>query len=168
MAEEMQFEDTENFRGGDKDNFSQICFWHLRKCVEEGSKEMDGGGVRKRIINGEAVEIFVKNQREIYVRSVDNLYVLLSGKLKGEKDLYEEFQELIDEIGEDFDEIELNSQKKGRGLSNRFNSLKVGMSSGELNQKELRQVKYARIKFLILNELLERHNYFDEAGGMAV
>lgn len=164
----MQFEDTENFRGGDKDNFSQICFWHLRKCVEEGSKEMDGGGVRKRIINGEAVEIFVKNQREIYVRSVDNLYVLLSGKLKGEKDLYEEFQELIDEIGEDFDEIELNSQKKGRGLSNRFNSLKVGMSSGELNQKELRQVKYARIKFLILNELLERHNYFDEAGGMAV
>jgi len=167
MTEEMQFEDTENYRGGDKDNFSQICFWHLRKCMEEGSKEMDGGGVRKRIINGEAVEVFVKNQREIYVRCIDNLYILLSGKLKGEPELYNEYQELVEEIGEDFDEIELNSKNKTLGLSERFNHLKTGISAKELNRKELQQVKFARIKFLILNELLERHNFFDEAGGMA-
>ena len=73
----MSFEDSENFAGSDNLSIKQIVLKQLQKCVEEGSKEMSGGGYRKRIFNNEVLEIFVPNQREVFVNNVKMLWILV-------------------------------------------------------------------------------------------
>lgn len=50
-----------------------IILTHWEKCIQEGSKEMNIGGVQKRFINGEIVEYYAPNQIEIFINHVEML-----------------------------------------------------------------------------------------------
>ena len=74
---EYIIEDDDFFSGGKSVGIKELAIEQYRRCLIEGSKEMDGGGYRKRIHNGEVIEVLAPNQREVFCNSIDMLWILV-------------------------------------------------------------------------------------------
>ena len=105
---EFEFEDAETFSGGKSGSYKDIVLSQFKKCCEEASKEMTVGGITRRIINGQVVEIPVPNQQEIFVNSVKVLDIILVGKIATNKELIteriDEFNKRLKELPVEYEE----------------------------------------------------------------
>lgn len=171
---EFEFEDSENYRGGnDTFTFWHIVLKHLKVCIEEGSKEMDKGGLKKRVIDGKVFEVVVPNQREIFINSVEMLQTLLLPEMQHKK--RKKFAEKISATEKDFKKLqellykeksikEENVKKKAK---DKKAELDLDRSLNSINQDfydtlETYNVILAREKLNILSELMKELNYGQE------
>jgi len=174
---DMQFEDSENFSGSENLSIKQIVLKQLQKCVEEGSKEMSGGGYRTRILNGEQISIFVPNQREVFVNNVKMLWVLVL-PYYAKTDVIKESKKSIDER---LNELKNTSNAE---LNNKFNWVLPNSTHGVMpreiqrvkkemfltiqknanNYRERKTVELHHELLKAISYLLESLDYFEEAG----
>jgi len=86
---EYEYEDAENYQGGSgKDglNEKEIILKLFQRALMEGSKEMNPGGVQRRLIGNEVMEFVVPDQREIFINSVEMLKTSLTKRIINLKD----------------------------------------------------------------------------------
>lgn len=175
-------EDTYGAGGGygkDKRGYQSIVLEQYRKCCEEGSKEMTNGGVIKRIIDGEMVEMMSVDQVEIFINSVEMLKNLLIPSInKHDKTVGSRMKTI--EL-----EIENNDIKRRKAYhklnlwyrNKSTNTNPDGYSEAQSNHtyylqmnKEIKKIyhqnKLRTHKKLLeaLGILLNKINYFDELG----
>jgi len=168
--------------GKDKDGYKHIVLDQYRKCCEEGSKEMTSGGVLKRIVDGELVEIMTMDQIEIFSNSVEMLKNLLLPSIKKFKD---KFQDRISSAEAKIRLNEMNKKKAYKKLNFWYRQKSSivnpeGVSEAEMNHKSYvmmnkeivkiynKNVLRTHIELLgVLGLLLSHLNYFDEMGGMS-
>ena len=75
-AEDMIFEDAENFRQ-QNNTIREQYMRQLSSCIAEGSKEMTRGGVLRRVVNGQVVEVMRPDQIAVFQNHVEMLRTLL-------------------------------------------------------------------------------------------
>ena len=78
-GEEIQFVDAEDYRSQPQGamTYEQIVLKQINKCADEGSKEMVGGYVKEKQTNKGMVEVYVPDQRDIYIQCITMLHDLL-------------------------------------------------------------------------------------------
>ena len=165
--------------GKDKGGYKGIVLEQYRKCCEEGSREMTSGGVIKRIIDGEVVELMTIDQVEVFINSVEMLRNLLIPSINKYKEVADKRLEMIDK------EIIQNEEKKKKaykkinnwyrqksnvinpeGYSEAQNNHSYYMQMNKEIKKIYHQNKLRTHKKLlgVLGILLSHLNYFDEKG----
>lgn len=79
VEEDFSFEDSEDWRGVPHGSitYEQIVLNQINKCVSEGSKEIRGGFYEQKRTSKGIIELYIPNQHEVYIRSVDCLNDLL-------------------------------------------------------------------------------------------
>jgi len=166
--------------GKDKGGYKSIVLEQYRKCCEEGSKEMTTGGVIKRIIDGEIVEIMTLDQIEIFTNSVEMLKCLLIASIKKHEDV---IGTRIVAVQGEIDKNESSRRKAYTKLNKWYRNKSdvinpEGVSESQSSHlayvqmnKEIQKI-YSKnklrthIKLLeVLGILLSHINYFDEIGG---
>lgn len=77
--EEITFVDAEDYRSQPQGamTYEQIVLTQIRRCSEEGSKEMVGGYVKEKQTSKGVVEVYVPDQRDIYIQCITMLHDLL-------------------------------------------------------------------------------------------
>jgi len=143
---------------------------------------MTSGGVLKRIVDGELVEIMTMDQIEIFSNSVEMLKNLLLPSIKKFKD---KFQDRISSAEAKIRLNEMNKKKAYKKLNFWYRQKSSivnpeGVSEAEMNHKSYvmmnkeivkiynKNVLRTHIELLgVLGLLLSHLNYFDEMGGMS-
>jgi len=176
--ENIQVEDP-NAMPTEGGTVKELVMRQLSRCVTEGSKEMDGGGIRKRIVQGQLVEIGVPNQREIFINSVEMLYFILEPYLKNDKAVIKKVGKLFDNFDKNKDGICLEYQKNLTNAQNRANFITANARGwvkddskgvyGEESQKarenyELKLVDLYKKRLQALSFLLDELDYFSNVG----
>lgn len=164
--EEVTIEDGSDVLGINSDTgIREIALEQFRRCIIEGSKEMNRGGRIKKVVKGEAIEIDVPNQREVYVNAVDVLHRTLLADLSEQKDLLKEMQEVDKKI----QEIETSAIKKYKEFikQDRINpKSNRDVVIDDMNDNfEIKKLALAHKKFSVLSLLLKKLNYYSESGG---
>lgn len=163
---EVTVEDGENYSSGKELGIGTISLEQFRRCCVEGSREMNRGGTKRRIVEGKLIEIDVPNQREVFINAVDMLHVILIPELssKYQKELLEEVQgidrQMKDTEKESLDKYKLWESKLKNNKS-AFNE-KVDQLNDDL---ELSKVQISRKKLMVLSLLLKEINYYGEGTG---
>ena len=94
----IDYEDSENWKGGGEQlSIKEISLRRFSKALQEGSKEMVGAGIDRRVINGEVFEIPRPNQRQVFINSVEMAKIPLVPEIKKSK-LNEQFKSIEEEI----------------------------------------------------------------------
>lgn len=146
---------------GDHQDYKNLIFQQLNKCCHEGSKEMNRGGLKKKIVDGQSIEIDTENQREVFFNSVLGLYILLLPMMKLiDKKYLEELQELDREIQEEESKaLKFYNQYKQDFKDDKF---RFSEAIDDLNDNlELKKVKISQKKLILLNFVLSELNFFD-------
>lgn len=176
MQDKTRFQEFEtDMSGGDSTSFVQIVMRQLSECIKAGGKEMHGGGVRSRVINGQVVEIAVSNTREMFIREVEMMWTLVVPEYEEHSD-----NERISELINQADTI---SKKAEKELEASIKNLKVkeshllnnGGSISDVNEErkrlsdkyELEKVIVARTRLTAIMFLLKTLNYYGEGGSSA-
>ena len=58
-------------------NYEQVVLQQIKRCVDDGSKEMRGGYFKQKQSSRGTVEVYIEDQRQVYINSVNSLYDLL-------------------------------------------------------------------------------------------
>ena|SRR3972149_5105974 len=103
--QDNQFVDAEEYHPQQKGamTYEQIVLEQIRRCVVEGSKEMVGGYWKERESKGRTVEIYVPDQKQVYIQCVKQLYDLLMPYFETDKSILQdikEFEAILKEIKE--------------------------------------------------------------------
>jgi hypothetical protein len=177
IFDDIEIEDGDGFHSysDDKYHIKRIVMEQLNHCIKEGSKEMDSGGIRKRIINGQEVEVSVPNQREIFCNGVDMLWILIAPQIGQHKKLVDMhiagFDDEIKDAKEEYnkmnakansifiynkqrDATKLNEHMAQRNNMLRENSEWFGARKTEIYHKKLNAINF----------LLAKIEYFGERG----
>ena len=77
--DDVTFIDADEYQGTSQAavTFEQVVLTQIKKCIEEGSKEMKSGYYQEKQTTKGIVDIYVGNQQEIYINSINALYDLL-------------------------------------------------------------------------------------------
>ena len=77
--DDVEFIDAENYVPEPKGakTYEQIVLEQISRCVSEGSKEMVGGYFREKATRMGIQEIYVPDQRQVYLQCIMSLYDLL-------------------------------------------------------------------------------------------
>jgi len=172
--DEIKVEDSEGYHSSsDTLDIKQIVLRQLQQCIREGGKEMDGGGLRRRIIDGQIVEVVAPNQREIFCNHCDMLWELVMPEIM-------KHEALVKQRLEDFDKDLENIEKglnDGKKKATNFITLKKNVDridddhcnrlyNNLLNEnKETYELKRANIykkKLRAISFLLAKIDYFNE------
>ena len=73
----IEVEDGENYSSPNNLGKEQIVYRALQRCLEEGAKEMSGGGIITRIVDGVEENFPTVNQREIFINSIKMFWSLI-------------------------------------------------------------------------------------------
>ena len=172
MAEEkdtgsnFQFEDAENYRGGQSEDYSfkSIVLKQLNKCTEEGSKEMLRGGWITKIIKGIPYRVEAANQREIFCNSVGILRIILTPEIVKNKKIVEE--KLMD-VDNDINNAKIDYKKRYNEIIKQ-NKMKPDLLANKTDKLtdefEMKKVFIHLSLLEALNFLLEHLDYFEETG----
>lgn len=180
VVDDMEFEDGEGFRSkAEGVTIKTIVLKQYEKCCTEGSKEMTGGGVINRIINGQLIELAVPNQREIFINSVEMLNIVLIPEIKKNKKL----------IQEDIDKFEYSLQKLNINLNEYMQQIDSNITFDDPRYKqhseayykdknisiqnlhdnyELAKVELYKSLLRTIGMLLNHLNYFEEESFMSI
>ena len=134
-------DDEFSFNRGGKTG-QTIVLEQYNNCVKEGSKEMSPGGVQKRVINGEVVEVFVPNQVEIFINHVEMLKRALVHDTEHESDIAKK----LNWFEEQRRRYILQYKKKRHDLLKYFNSLSSVKNPEGYSETDLYRDKYSRLK----------------------
>ena len=124
-GEEIQFVDAEDYRSSPQGamTYEQIVLKQINRCADEGSKEMIGGYIKEKATNKGLVEVYVPDQREIYIQSITMLHDLLLSFFDDEmKESIKSFDEAL---------AEARTQKMDylreahRGAKNRYDKMEI-------------------------------------------
>ena len=175
---EMSFEDSENHSGAENLSIKQIVLKNVQTCMMEGSKEMDGGGVRRRIINNIPLEVYAPNQREIFINSVDMLWILVKPFYNPDNCKDSRVIEIIGRIDENESELDnLSNEALNKKFSwvvmNTHNSKNCHRAKSEYHNclikictefREKTKVSLYRERLIAISLLLKTLDYFEESG----
>ena len=166
--------------GKDKVSYKNIVMEQYKKCCEEGSKEMTTGGVIKRIIDGEIVEIMSLDQIEIFSNSVGVLKSILIPSINKHKKIIMKRINSVESEALQNDkkrkETYIKINKWYRNKSDVVNP--EGISEAQIYHREylqmskeiqkihqINKLKNHRKLLEVLGILLSHMNYLDEVGG---
>ena len=171
---EYVFEDGEGYSGSKKNktiSYPQIVLLQLKACIDEGSKEMSGGGIRRRIIKGEVLEFYYPNQREVFINSCEMLKSLIFADIedgmKKIKPIYEDFVNSYSSYIVEYNQAVEDLEKK-------YNNQTPVMRSNTQPQYNTQQEKYKsalenikvnlmKSKLIpVISRLLKNINYYQE------
>ena len=171
---EIEFEDVEKWKKpSDVQSMQQIVLKQLSKCIEEQSKEMDGGGLRNRVVEGNVIEIIVPNQREIFINSTEALwYLTIDVYEKNKKEVNDAMEKVETEL-DDLDKKHFEKMKriddfykkkisKDRRWIQQYNS----KTKQESDNYELDKVQLYKAKLAIIIRLLSIIHYGVEEGAV--
>lgn len=187
---EIEIESLDGTSGSKKEKLSyrNICLKQYQVCIEQGSKEMTLGGLRKRIINGdEVITEIVDNQIELFNNSVEMLRILMIPFLKLNnpefpdkiKDFKKELEAIrkkkVTALVEIRGQVNKRSSRRppsndmaedGTGLSERDKVMPLARSERERHIKIFEQNRFLLFKGLLetLVTVLDKKNYFDDQG----
>ncbi len=177
----IEYEDAEQYKGGSEaPTIKEVSMKLFQKAMIEGSKEMIGAGVDKRLINGEVVEFIRPNQREVFINSVEMAFIPLKPKAEGckkekIKEMFKNFdkekKEIIDKYSKDMGNL---NEKYKQTLSNQ-NSESHNQSVSDFNREidnlkidfEWKQVSISKGLLKAISYLLDELKYFEESGGVS-
>lgn len=85
--------------------YELIVLNQIKKCIEEGSKEMTGGYYKEKATSKGTIDIYIGDQKEIYINAINCLYDLLlfhiDDKFKEDDKLFNErLQNIQDKVNE--------------------------------------------------------------------
>lgn len=170
-SSEIKFVDSDSF-GGSKDgiSFREIVMTQYNKCIREGSKEMNEGGVVKRFIDGNVVEVMAPNQREIFINTVEQLRNLLAPHIEGRwENCSERFipvNNKIKSMNKEYMDKKRSLQKAYSEYGYRYKGSKLQEHNYKLKdlntQYELRKVELYKELLVAISHLLNFVNYFEE------
>ena len=74
-----EFIDPNDYQGGKEQgvSFNQIILQHIRRCVEAGSKPLTGSYTKEVQTKNGLKEVFVDDQREVYINCIKSFYDLM-------------------------------------------------------------------------------------------
>lgn len=175
----FEYEDVDSWGGGSGKGvgIKEISLNRFQRAMLEGGKEMTGGGVQTRVIDGQVIQIAVPDQREIFINCVKMSHITIIPKinaLKEEDDLKKKFIAWEDNNKT----IKKTYVDKLRRLQQDYKSKPQdylapnGNSSEEYNIKytiikeklDLDRVEESRELLILISLLLHSLNYFDEGG----
>lgn len=167
--------------GGDSQLRRFIVMEQYRRCLNEGSKEMTTGGVAKRVVDGEVVEIIVPNQIEIFMNSVDMLKAYLTPDIL-DKHHVKFMLPLVKKYKANLKRLDDRYRARKAALNKKFsNRAKVVNITDGIDDKEAKRLLYNRTLarlhswyvnqrlyiyrtqiLVVLARLLHKVNYFEE------
>ncbi len=169
--------ETEGYKAGSEFGLKSIIYKQLQRCIDEGSKEMTGGGTITRIIDGRPISIAVPNQREIYINSCEHLKILLLKHITDNLDKIEDFIKVKDFVKNfDGEEVKLKKEHMAKidkaykeflaysfKVQYKFESM-FNVNLQRVNDMfEIRLVDMYKVNFLkIIPYLLAKTNFFGE------
>jgi len=158
---DISIEDGEGFKLGADFGIQQIGLEQFRRCIAEGSKEMQRGGIQTKIIKGNPVDIEVGNQREIFINSVKMMAIVLEPEFDDEPKILKEIQKIDVEISnieyefsKSFKILKMDWQKKKFDWNKAVSDLQ--------DQYERSVLTLYHQKLIILSKLLKNINYYGE------
>ena len=98
---EHEYEDPDSYGSSKELSFKDITLSLMKKALDESSKECSAEmGIVKRFINGEVIELFLPNQREIVINSVNACCLWLGDKINkcDNKDIKGKFEQLSQKL----------------------------------------------------------------------
>ena len=173
--QEIEVEGGEGYQGKTEGlSAKQIILNQLQRCCIEGGKEMAVGGLQKRIIDGKVIEIVVPNQKEIFINSVEMLWILVQPKALELKEDDERKKEMVMTLNR-VQAIKDNFKKKRGNIMeiwktkykrnpDRKESLNIALSLYDRQEEESKLYDTKNI-LLLISGLLSKLNYFEEKGG---
>ena len=81
--DDIEFDDGENFQYGNQGEIThdQLILQSMKRCLEEGSKEMRGGFFQDKADKfGNIKETYIDDQQKVYIRCISSLYNALIPK----------------------------------------------------------------------------------------
>ena len=120
---EYEYEDAENYQGGSgKDglNEKEIILKLFQRALMEGSKEMNPGGVQRRLIGNEVMEFVVPDQREIFINSVEMLKTSLIKRIINLKDKEPFIDGKFKEAAAEIDKVNQDHNKRQSHIMNEY------------------------------------------------
>lgn len=181
MVEEDNFEveDSENLHA-ETYGIKDVGMRAYERCLIEGDKEMVPGGRGYKIIHGVEREVTIPNQREIFVNTVKSFSIIMNPFLEDKRavDIKKRLEENIKDINKARENYNKEITKQTTTpLPTNFKA--YGEGSQKKNYEEAKteciligttfekyKVELYRKKLLILSDLLNLINYFeDESAG---
>jgi len=173
-SNDMMWEDQENFRAGAGHSIKEIVLKRYEMCLVEGSKEMTRGGVIRRILNGQVIDLPKPDQIQLFTNSVQMLLISLKAHAEQHNDFmrpyflkyYKGLRDL-DSQREERRKMRAQNVHPGRSFSSyeRMASVESQMTSidAELNAwYDNRYLKIHQDMLCGLSLLLNKINYFEE------
>jgi len=164
----IEYEDSENWKGSnDKLSVKEIGLRLFSKALAEGSKEMTGSGVDKRLIGGQLFEIPRPNQREVFVNSVEMAKMFLLPLIQKSKhqQMFKDCEDKIIKVNKECEDKmqKINNTPQGRNGNESIDIYNKAVE--ELTESyEFMNVKIHKELLAAISFLLSENKYFDEVG----
>ena len=173
----IELQDKEGSEHTQKNDFRNSVMNQFNKCIAEGGKERDRGGIRKRMINDIPVEIFVPNQYQIFTNEVKMLKIMLYPYIKQHEQFSGEF---MNNFEDKLKEYNRKAKQTIQQINKRYSELSENKPIGGTSDKEqatgelgtAKQKVYDKLEVRIYNlniellghlsMLLNKLNYFSE------
>ena len=80
--EELTFDDGSGFQYGNQGEITheQLVLQQIKRVMEEGSKEMVGGYFKEQMTKTGLKEVYIPDQKQVYIRSIMSLYDVMIHK----------------------------------------------------------------------------------------
>ena len=179
--QEHEYEDPDSYGTPKELSFKDITLSLMKKALDESSKECSAEmGIVKRFINGEVIELFLPNQREIVINSISACCLWLGDKIQkcDNSNIKEKFDNLNNKLIE-LDKWFLNQDKILNDSQNKISPQFMNQNQykeriGEYNTKISDLAKtYEYRKHSVYLEILgalsllcSHYNYFDRKGNV--
>lgn len=106
--------------------YEQIVLNQIKKCIEEGSKEMSGGYYKERATTKGTMDVYVGDQKEIFINSIISLRRLL---------LFHYDDKMQDKDKEHDKRLEEITKNVNRMLTNRLQYLDNQKQKGDIQMQ---------------------------------
>ena len=165
------------YRSKDSKSWKGIVLNHYDSCIKEGSKEMNIGGIQRRIINGEIIEVVVANQVEIFINHVE----MLKRSLVAEISITPKIAKKMNYFETIRSKYITQYRDKRKQILTAYNNLSDNKGPDGYSQKEQYDGKYKKMMdhiknifnekmlelyqeqlFPFLTELIAQRNYFQD------
>lgn len=163
--EEINFIDAEQYRSAPDAplTYEMVVLEQIRKCVNEGSKEMMGGFWKDKQTSRGIITEYVPDQRQVYIRCIMSMHDLLQPFFDDEmKKEVSSFEKSIKEIEENI----LSEIKNTDISSNTFKQIEYQIKMGYLDTNSIEykkiideQIKIYRRLYQKLILLFHRNKY---------
>jgi len=178
---EHEYEDPDSYGSPKELSFKEITLSLMKKALDESSKECSAEmGIVKRFINGEIIELFIPNQREVVINSVNACRLWLGDRIQkcDNTDIKDKFEILdtkllnLDKWMKEQDHNLNNAQQKLNPQHMTAENYKQRIKEFNTQTSDLAKMyehrkHYIHLELLgALSLLCAHNNYFDKKGNV--